>query len=134
MDFQQRMRNIDARIAARREFLERTGRSAATETAAARANPSDPAPSCAPDSTIPCTENDIGMASVSGRSGLLGDKCYRFLKYMVLIALPAIGSLYFGLSKIWDFPFGEEFVGTISLLCTFFGTLLGVSSHYYYKQ
>jgi len=51
-----------------------------------------------------------------------------------MVALPAIGALYFGLSQIWGFPFGEEIVGTISLITVFLGTLLGISTYNYNKD
>lgn len=58
---------------------------------------------------------------------------YDILKYIALIALPALGALYFGLSGIWGFPYGEEVVGTITLIDTFLGALLGISSVAYKK-
>jgi len=61
------------------------------------------------------------------------DKVYDILKYIALIVLPAIGALYFGLAKIWGFPFGEEIVGTITIIDTFLGTLLGISTSQYNK-
>ena len=35
------------------------------------------------------------------------------------IALPALGTLYFALSKIWGFPYGQEIVGTITAVDAF---------------
>lgn len=65
------------------------------------------------------------------RSPLLNNKNYDLLKWMSLIVLPAFGSLYFGLSGIWGLPYGEQVVGTIVVLVTFFGVVLGVSSRSY---
>ncbi len=64
---------------------------------------------------------------------VLDNKIYDILKYVALIVLPAIGTLYFGLAKIWGLPFGEEIVGTITVIDTFLGALLGVSSNQYNK-
>ena len=64
----------------------------------------------------------------------LSSRAYDILKYLCTIVFPAIGSLYFGLSKIWGFPYAEEVVGTISVLCTFIGTCLKISSDNYYKE
>lgn len=64
---------------------------------------------------------------------IFDDKVYDILKYIALIVLPAIGALYFGLAKIWGFPFGEEIVGTITIIDTFLGTLLGISTSNYNK-
>lgn len=49
----------------------------------------------------------------------LNDKVYNFLKWLAMIVMPAIGSLYFGLSGIWGFPYAEQIVGTITLVDTF---------------
>ena len=62
---------------------------------------------------------------------MLNNRVYDVLKWVALVALPALGSLYFGLSKIWGFPFGEEIVGTIAVIDTFLGALLGISTIQY---
>lgn len=64
---------------------------------------------------------------------VLSDKAYAILKWIALVVLPAIGTLYFTLSGIWGFPYGEEIVGTITAVDTFLGVLLGVSSAQYNK-
>lgn len=64
----------------------------------------------------------------------LPDKVYDVLKWICLIALPALGSLYFGLSKIWGFPYGVEVVGTLDLIAAFIGALIGVSTISYRKE
>lgn len=65
---------------------------------------------------------------------ILDSKTYDILKWIALVVLPAIGSLYFGLATIWGFPYGEEVVGTITLIDTFLGALLGISTNNYNKQ
>lgn len=62
---------------------------------------------------------------------MLNDKVYDVLKWITLIVLPACGSLYFGLSGIWGFPHGEEIVGSISVICLFLGSILGISTGQY---
>ena len=64
----------------------------------------------------------------------LNDKVYNFLKWLAMIVMPAIGSLYFGLSGIWGFPYAEQIVGTITLVDTFLGALLGISTAQYNKR
>lgn len=64
----------------------------------------------------------------------MSNKMYDILKYIALIALPAIGTLYFSLSAIWGLPYGEEIVGTITALDTFLGVLLGISTYSYNKK
>lgn len=56
---------------------------------------------------------------------------YDVSKKLVQLWLPAFASLYFGLSQIWGLPQGEEVVGTIALLTTFLGVIVGVSHSRY---
>lgn len=65
---------------------------------------------------------------------MFSNKTYDVLKWIAQILLPALGALYFGLAKIWSFPYGTEIVGTIAVLDTFLGALLGISSDIYYKE
>ncbi len=62
---------------------------------------------------------------------LLSDKTYNILKWIALILLPAVGTLYFALAGIWGFPYGEQIVGTITAVDTFLGVILGISSSQY---
>lgn len=67
----------------------------------------------------------------------MSDKVYNILKFIAQILLPALGTLYFALSSIWGsniFPYAEQIVGTITAIDAFIGALLGISSHYYYKE
>lgn len=65
---------------------------------------------------------------------VLNDRVYDVLKWIALYLLPALGTLYFALAGIWNFPYGEEVVGTITAVDTFLGVLLGISSANYNKQ
>ena len=58
----------------------------------------------------------------------MSNKVYDILKYIALIVLPALGTLYFALAGIWGFPYGQEIVGTITAVDAFLGALLGISS------
>ena len=64
----------------------------------------------------------------------LKNSTYDFLKWVALVVLPASATLYFALSGIWGFPYGEQIVGTITAIDTFLGTLLGISSINYHKE
>lgn len=64
----------------------------------------------------------------------MSNKTYDILKWIALVMLPAASALYFGLSKVWGLPYGEEIVGTISVIDTFLGALLGISNVNYNKQ
>lgn len=61
----------------------------------------------------------------------MNNKIYDILKWIALIVLPAIGTLYFALAGIWHFPYGEEIVGTITAVDTFLGAILGISNMSY---
>lgn len=64
----------------------------------------------------------------------MSNKVYDILKWIAQMLLPALGTLYFALAGIWNFPFGEEVVGTITAIDTFLGVLLGISSINYNKS
>ena len=64
----------------------------------------------------------------------LNSKLYDVLKWIALVVLPALGTLYFALSGIWHLPYGEEIVGTITAVDTFLGAILGISSIQYAKK
>ena len=61
------------------------------------------------------------------------NRTYDILKYIAQISLPALGALYFALAQIWNLPYGEEIVGTITALDAFLGALLGISTYKYKK-
>ena len=64
----------------------------------------------------------------------MSNKVYDVLKYIALILLPALGTLYFALAKIWGFPYAAEIVGTISAVDAFLGALLKISTDNYNKD
>lgn len=64
----------------------------------------------------------------------MSNKVYDVLKYIALILLPALGTLYFALAKIWGFPYAAEIVGTISAVDAFLGALLKISTDQYNKE
>jgi hypothetical protein len=61
------------------------------------------------------------------------DKVYDTLKWLCQIVIPAIATLYFSLSGIWGFPYGEQVVGTLTAVDTFLGVCLGISTFQYKK-
>lgn len=61
------------------------------------------------------------------------NRTYDRMKFVTTIVLPALGALYFGLAGIWGFPYGEQVVGTITLLVTFLGVCLKISDSSYKK-
>lgn len=61
----------------------------------------------------------------------MSNKVYDILKWFAQCTLPALGTLYFALASIWDFPYGEQVVGTITAIDAFLGVVLGISSYNY---
>ena len=61
----------------------------------------------------------------------LSNSTYDALKWVAQILLPALGTLYFALTKIWGLPYGTEIVGTITCVDAFLGALLGISTMNY---
>ena len=64
----------------------------------------------------------------------MSNKVYDVLKWIAMYLLPAIGTLYFALAGIWNFPYGEQVVGTITAVDTFLGVILGSSTAQYNKK
>lgn len=59
------------------------------------------------------------------------DKVYGFLKWFALITLPAITSSYFALGQIWGWSNVTEVVGTLTIIDTLIGTMIGISTKSY---
>lgn len=64
----------------------------------------------------------------------MSDKVYDILKWIALILIPAIGTLYFALAGIWGFPYADAIVGTLTAVDTFLGAILGISTSMYKKN
>lgn len=61
----------------------------------------------------------------------MNDKTYDILKWIAMILLPAIATLYFTMANIWGLPYAEQIVGTITGIDTFLGVILGISTSRY---
>ena len=64
----------------------------------------------------------------------LNDKVYDILKYVVMIALPAVAVFYAALAPIWGWPRPDDVVLTINAVATLLGALLGVSAAQYNRE
>lgn len=64
----------------------------------------------------------------------LNDNVYNVMKWVALIALPAIATLYSSVATIWGLPFVEEVPATVTAVDLFLGALLGLSSLSYDKE
>lgn len=64
----------------------------------------------------------------------MNNKIYDVLKWVAMIVLPALATLYLGLSNVWGLPYGEEISTTITLVNTFLGAVLMISNTQYKKR
>lgn len=62
------------------------------------------------------------------------NKVYDVLKWVALIVLPAIATLYSSLAGIWGLPYAEQIPLTITAIDTALGVLLGISTSSYNKE
>jgi hypothetical protein len=62
---------------------------------------------------------------------VFSDAVYARIKWFLTIVLPAFTALYIGLGQFWELPNPEAVVGTVSLVGTFLGVCLGISSKQY---
>lgn len=62
----------------------------------------------------------------------MSNKTYDIGRKLVEIWIPALAALYFGLGKIWDFPATAEVIGSLAVIATFLGAILGISNRRYY--
>lgn len=64
----------------------------------------------------------------------MSNKMYDTLKWIVMIAIPALTTAYVGLAAIWAWPYPEEVAKTSAIVCTLLGALLGISALNYNKE
>lgn len=62
------------------------------------------------------------------------NRVYDILKWTAQVFLPAFGAAYYSLAEIWHLPNATEVVGTIVVVDTFLGALLGISTVAYNKS
>jgi len=64
----------------------------------------------------------------------LTNELYNALKWLALVGLPAVATLYFALAGIWGWPDPEKVVGSITALDTALGIMLHLSSSKFSKE
>lgn len=62
------------------------------------------------------------------------NKTYDILKWIALVVLPAIATLYSVVANIWGWSYSYEISATITAINTALGSILGISSVNYYKK
>lgn len=65
---------------------------------------------------------------------LFSNRTFDVLKWICIIVLPALATLYAGVGTIWSLPYVEEIPQTIIVIDAFLGALLGVSTIQYNKN
>lgn len=61
----------------------------------------------------------------------LPNKVYDVLKWITMIVIPALTTLYCALAAVWSFPYADAIAKTSVAVCTFLGALLGISTAEY---
>lgn len=64
----------------------------------------------------------------------MSNKIYDILKWVAILGLPALATLYDALASTWGLPYGEEVIRTVNAITTCLGTLLGISTIKYNKK
>lgn len=59
---------------------------------------------------------------------------YDFLKWAVLIAIPAFGTFYSIMAGVWNLPYANEVGTTCLAVATLLGALIGVATRNYNKS
>lgn len=67
----------------------------------------------------------------SDARGFLSNKQYDLAKFLTVTVIPAIGTLYFTLAVIWNFPAGKQVLGTLMSIEACLAVILGISSKQY---
>ena len=62
---------------------------------------------------------------------MLTNRTYDILKWVVMIALPALTTAYVGLAAVWGWPYATEVAKTSAVICALLGALLGISTAQY---
>ena len=65
---------------------------------------------------------------------ITSNKVYDILKFVALIVLPALATLYATLGGIWGLPYTQEISATIMAVDTFLGAVLKISSDVYHTR
>ena len=59
----------------------------------------------------------------------LPNTLYDWMKWIGLIALPALGLAYSQLATTWNLPYGPQIQDTCDILGVLIGTLIGISAY-----
>lgn len=65
---------------------------------------------------------------------LLSDKTYEVLKWLAILALPAVADFVKFLFPTWNIPYGDPIAETLRQIALLIGILIGISTVQYNKQ
>lgn len=65
---------------------------------------------------------------------IFSDRIYNILKYLAMIALPALALFTQTIFSIWGLPYGEQISATIVAINALLGACLGISTIGYNKS
>lgn len=65
---------------------------------------------------------------------MLNSKVYDVLKWVAIIALPAIAVLISTLGQIWGWADADKITLTVNAVALFLGALIGVSTYQYNRE
>ena len=71
------------------------------------------------------------VASKTNTTFVLSDALYQKLKFLALVLIPALSTLYFSLGGVWNLPNVTEVIGSMTAVDTFLGVILGLSTRSY---
>ena len=74
-------------------------------------------------------DNDEGT-----KPAWMPNNVYDFLKWAVLIAIPAFGTFYSIMAGVWHLPYANEVGTTCLAVATLLGALIGVATRNYNKS
>ena len=64
----------------------------------------------------------------------ISNRLYDILKWVALVALPAIQAFWLTIGKVWGFPYLTEIGTTIAAIGLLIAALIGVTSNNYYND
>ena len=64
----------------------------------------------------------------------MSEKLYDILAIIGRLILPALGTLYFAIAKIWGLPLATEITGTLAALTAFLNSVLKIRSDEFFTD
>ena len=62
---------------------------------------------------------------------IINSKVYDVMKYITMVVLPAVTTLWLAVGSIWGLPYAEPIGATLSAITVFLGAILGISTSLY---